>query len=719
MSFSEKFLRAQLNLSKPFMNDSSLEFVRRGQNRLGELMAMIHKRDVYFENVEFSDFTGAWAYPRDEVRDGAVLYLHGGGYTCGTLEYAKGFGATIAAKCGTRVFCAAYRLAPEYPFPAALDDALCAYEYLISSGYSPNNIVLCGESAGGGLIYALCLKLKQLGRELPAGLIAISPWSDLAASGESYEINKNDDPSMEQARLDFFAKCYCKDRLDPLVSPLFGDLCGMPPSLIFVGGDEIMLDDSRLLHEKLLSLGSKSTLVVAKNMWHAYVLYGLKDRECDMEQINDFLRITINSERKLRWLKLDNAAKIYPAARRKTWTNMYRVSATLCDKIDESVLESALDVTVRRFPSIAVRVKAGVFWYYLEEVPNPPKIERDHSYPLTHFPFSKISKCAFRVLYYENRIAVELFHALTDGNGAIIFLKALVAEYITQKYGAKIPCTNGVLSRTEKPKSEELEDSFPKYSGDISKSRSESNAYHLPGTKEPDGFMHVTTFMASVDDIRAKAHEYGVTVNTFFVAAFMMAIMNIQKDQGIPRKRRKPVKVLVPVNLRKVFDSKTLRNFAMFVTPEIDPRLGEYTFSEICGLVHHQIGFMVNKKEMASRITPNMAAEKQLLLKIMPLFIKNIAMKAVYDAVGERKSCICMSNLGLVELPDEMKEYVKRMDFVLGVQATCPCNCGILAYDGKIYLNFIRNITEPHLEMSFYEVLRDLGIEVEVESNER
>ncbi|MBQ0125330.1 MAG: alpha/beta hydrolase fold domain-containing protein, partial [Clostridiales bacterium] len=482
MLLAEKLLRAQLNIFKPFISGSSLEFVRQSQDKIGELMAASRHRDVTVEEDERENYSAAWIYPKDRLQNGAILYLHGGGYTCGTLDYAKGFGSVLCAECGIAVYCVGYRLAPENPFPAALDDAIDSYFRLISCGYSPEHIVICGESSGGGLAFSLCSKLKELGEKLPAGIIAISPWTDLTASGDSYEYNKEKDPSLDKKRLDYYADCYAKDRNDPYVSPIFADVSGFPPTLIFVGEDEILLDDSKAMYRKLLDCGVKSELVIAPELWHVYVLYGLKSRKNDMEKINAFLKNTMHSERKLRWMGLDNAGKIYPAARRRTWTNMYRVSATLCDRIDPDVLQSALDVTVRRFPSIAVRVRTGAFWYYLEEVAKAPKVEPDNCYPLTHFPFSYISRCAIRVLYYENRLAVELFHGLTDGSGAMVFLKALTAEYITQKYGENIPYEKGVLSRLDIPHEDELEDSFPKYSGDVAKSRSEKDAYHLPGT---------------------------------------------------------------------------------------------------------------------------------------------------------------------------------------------------------------------------------------------
>lgn len=719
MGLPAKLVRAQLNFFKPFVANCSLEVTRKGQDKLGELMEAIHRRDVIVRDHDFGPFRGAWIIPKDERRQGVILYLHGGGYTCGNLDYAKGFAATLSDECGVRVFCAAYRLAPEERFPAALDDAVVAYQYLLSKGYPARQILLCGESAGGGLIYALCLKLKSLRLPLPCGLIGISPWTDLTGSGKSYITNRDIDPSMTPELLQFYAGCYTDDPKNPLCSPLFGDLTGLPPSLLFVGGDEVMLDDTRMLHQKLLDCGCRSQMIVAPERWHAYVLYYLNENMSDFDTINDFLTRVLCPAKKLRWMRLDNAAKIYPAAKRRGWTNYFRLSATLKEPVDVQVLRTALDVTVRRFPSIAVRLRRGAFWYYLEEIEKAPPIEEDKSYPLVHVPFDDVRKCAFRVLVYHSRIAVEFFHAVTDGTGGLIFLKTLVAEYLCQKYGISIPAEDGVLGRLEDPDPEELEDSFLRYAGDITASRSEQTAYHLSGTPEPDGFLNLTTLMLPVAAVKEKSRELGVSVTEFIAAVMMKAICDLQAEQVPRRMRRKPVKVLLPVNLRGLFPSRTLRNFASYVTPEIDPRLGEYSLSEICKIVHYRMGLENDPRMMAAKIATNVASERSPVLRVMPLFIKNLAMKAVFDLVGECKSCLCLSNLGAVRLPQAMAPYVARMDFIIGVQAKAPHNCGVVSWDGTMYVNMIRNIQEPELESHFYRVLHSLGLPVRVESNQR
>lgn len=717
MAVSEKFIKKQMLALRPILNGASLDALRRGQDKLGELMRYTRRREISLSFKNFSGFKAAWVTPNDCRRDGVILYLHGGGYTCGSLEYSLGFGSVLAAETGMRVFCVAYRLAPEHPYPAALEDALEAYRYLLCEGIRHDRIVLVGDSAGGGMIYALCMMLRRENLPCPCGLIGISPWTDLTASSESYEKNKDADPSMTREKLSFFADCYTSDRTDPLVSPLFADLEGMPASLIFVGGDEIMLGDSVRMHEKLLEAGCESELVVRDGMWHGYVLFCLKENRADFAAIDAFLHRILPYERKLRWMRLDNTAKIYPAARRRNWSNVFRLSATLTEPIDRTVMQSALDVTARRFPSIAVRMRHGMFWYYLEEMPSAPEIAEEKCYPIARMSDREIRSAALRVIVYKRRVACEYFHALTDGTGGMIFLKTLVAEYIKQKYGRSVPSECGVLDRLEQPSAEEMEDSFLKHSSDVPKSRAESDAYKIPGSIIKGDYRYNLTMMTDARALLDKAKEKGVTLTAYVCAAMMKAICNIQAEQVRNPRRYKAVKVLIPVNLRPFFNSHTLRNFALYVTPEINQRMGEWSFDEILESVHHQMKLAITEKEMRSRITTNVNSERSVFIKLMPLFIKNIAMKAVYNAVGEKKSCLSLSNLGNVTLPEGMEEYVERMDFVLGTQATTSYNCGMLSYKGTLYINFIRKTNEPLLERAFYEVMREQGIRIRIESN--
>ncbi len=422
--------------------------------------------------------------------------------------------------------------------------------------------------------------------------------------------------------------------------------------------------------------------------------------------------------KRLRWLRLDNAAKIYPAARRKNWSNVFRQSVTLVEEVDTDILSTALSVTIKRFPSIAARLRKGVFWYYLEQLDSTPKLQPEYSYPLTFMSKKEMRRCAFRVIVYKNRIAVEFFHSLTDGTGGLIFLKNLVAEYLEQRYKIIIPFENGVLDRKSAPTEEELEDCFPKNAGAVPLSRKDTNAWHMYGDPQGDGFLNLVCFKIPVADALKLAHEYNSTLTVFMSAVIMLALTRLQNEKNPIVKRQKLIKLLIPVNLRSLYKSNTLRNFAMYTIPEIDPRLGEYSLSEICEVIKHKMGLDFTAKHMSQVIATNVGDEQNPLVRLIPLPLKNAVMKAVFDTVGERKSCLSLSNLGKIRVPSVMEKYIERFDFILGVQAAAPYNCGMLSFGDTVYVNFIRNIKDAELERHFFEILRELGLSVTVESNQ-
>ena len=239
----------------------------------------------------------------------------------------------------------------------------------------------------------------------------------------------------------------------------------------------------------------------------------------------------------------------------------------------------------------------------------------------------------------------------------------------------------------------------------------------MSGETQRDGFLNLTCFKLPVKDALDVAHRYNSTLTVFVSAVMMLALSNLQKEKNPDLKRQKLIKLLIPVNLRKLFPSKTLRNFAMYVIPEIDPRLGEYSLEEVCEIIKHRIGLEFTAKHMGCVIATNVNDEKNPLVRLVPLPIKNMVMKAVFDSVGEKKSCLSLSNLGKVSVPEVMEKYIDRFDFILGVQAAAPYNCGMLSFGDSIYISFIRNIKDAELERHFFAVLQSLGIPATVESN--
>ena len=416
------------------------------------------------------------------------------------------------------------------------------------------------------------------------------------------------------------------------------------------------------------------------------------------------------------WLKLDNAAKIYPAAMRKRWMAMFRFSITLTEKVEVDILQEAIKCTLPRFPSFSVRLRRGLFWYYLEHSDFVPLAQKDVLNPCVCLDMRKPG-FLFRIRYHEKRIALEVFHVLSDGTGSLCFIKTLVAEYLRIKYGADIPRNEEILDCTESPKPAEYEDAFPHHAGPVSRSRHESMAYHIKGIPVAQGFVHITTGMIPVDILREKAREKNVSLTEYLVGVMIMSIDTHQRRQRKREHKLKPVKVSVPVNLRSFFPSVTLRNFSYFINVAVEPKFGQCSFDEILSTVHHYMKLEATVQNLRARFSVNVHSEKNLLLRIAPLFLKNMVMRLVYSRVGDRTTSTTLTNLGNLKLPAEMSQYVERADLILGPLSRNRVVAASISYNGTLHFTFTRTITDSSLEREFFCNLVKLGIPVKVESN--
>lgn len=421
---------------------------------------------------------------------------------------------------------------------------------------------------------------------------------------------------------------------------------------------------------------------------------------------------------KNKWYRLDNAALIFPAIMKRKWNNVFRLSVTLREPVDPVVLSRAANSLRKRFPTFFVRLQTGFFWKYLEETGKDISIREEYAYPLTHMSKRELGRCCTRIMYYGNRISAEFFHSVTDGTGGLIFLENLTARYLEMKHGISVPAGKDILDLSAPPSDEEIRDRFLECSGRYAFSRSESTVYRLHGTPEMDLFRHITTGIVPTEKLKEAAHAHNVTVNSFLAAVMASAVIDRQSEDR-PEKRYLPVKITVPVNLRRVFNVYTLRNFALTVNVGVDPKTGDYTIPELCSQISHQVAYEVVPQKMAARIAANVLPQNNPVLRVMPLFIKHIAMRGVYLASAEKKGCLNVSNLGEVSIPDIMEPYIERFEFVVGVQLTYPNNCSVVSFGGNTYINMIRNTKDSELERLFFSKLVELGIPVGIETNRR
>lgn len=418
------------------------------------------------------------------------------------------------------------------------------------------------------------------------------------------------------------------------------------------------------------------------------------------------------------WYRLDTAALIFPATMNRKWCNAFRISAELKSGIDREKLQQAVRELEPRFPTFYVRLKTGFFWFRLEKAKQPPEVKEEFAFPLTHMSRKELKKCCLRIFCYENRIAVEFFHSITDGTGGLVYFKNLLCRYAELCTETEIPDkTNGLVSLSDVPSPEETEDSFFRNAAAVAASRSEPLVYRLHGTPEQNAFRHLITGTVNTELLAAKSKEYGCSVTALLNAVMLRALIEIQ-DEEKPLKKQRPVKICIPVNLRKLYGSRTLRNFVLTLNIGVDPRHGRYTLQELCSSVSHQLKALATPQNMAANIASNVQPQRNFFVRILPLPLKNLVMNAIYHRYGERTGCINISNLGVAELPKEMQQLADHLDFIIGVQKTYPNNCSVISCNGKTRLNMIRSIKESEIERRFFSSLVELGIPVDIESND-
>lgn len=398
---------------------------------------------------------------------------------------------------------------------------------------------------------------------------------------------------------------------------------------------------------------------------------------------------------------------------------MFRLSATLTEKVDLQALEAAQENVLKRLPTFACRLRKGAFWYYFEKIGGAPKPQEDVGNPMVRMDLRENDHFLYRIRWYKNRVAVEFFHALTDGTGGLSFLLTLIAEYLRIRYGANIPAQGLILNCADAPKAEEAEDSFGKYARGAGSSRREPPAYHISGRPERRHFLNITTGILPKDAVKAKAKARGVSVTAFLTAVLIDCYQQKQFEDTRAFVRGRPVKVSVPINLRPFYGSKTVRNFASYINVGVHSAYGRYTFEEILNAVKHTMGLEITEKVLNSRLTTNVKAEKNPFVRVMPLFVKVPFMRAAFRLQGERYSSTTFSNLGEVRLPESMRPYVTRMDFILGVPAQNPVVCSCLTYGENMVMSFSRKTREPLMEEAFFTSLVKMGIPVKIESNRR
>lgn len=416
------------------------------------------------------------------------------------------------------------------------------------------------------------------------------------------------------------------------------------------------------------------------------------------------------------WYKLDLSAIVYPTLQRKDFSSVYRLSVVLTQKIDPKLLQQAVDRVMPRFPTYKSAIRTGVFWRYLEPNDRPgPFVQEDVKNPCQPMHFKGNNRYLVRFYYHRKRIAMEAHHSLGDGTGGMSLLLTVTAEYL-RLCGHPITPGGFVLPLDQEPDPEELEDAYMKYANaKVCPPRLEEHSYRVHGTKEPFYTLNIIDGIVSVKEVLEVAKRYNATITEYLNAVLIYSLMQKQiQDQ--PHKLR-PVKIAMPVNLRRFFPSKTLRNFITMIYPGIDPRLGDYTFEEIVEQVHNYMRYYVNIKLLRGDITTNARTQQNPFIRVVPLPIKDYVVRLFYTKVQDRNSSAGLTNMGSMKVPAAMEEWIDRFDIYMGQPFSNRTNCAIISFQDKLTINFASSIKEADVEREFFRKMVKDGIHVKIESN--
>jgi NRPS condensation-like uncharacterized protein len=418
------------------------------------------------------------------------------------------------------------------------------------------------------------------------------------------------------------------------------------------------------------------------------------------------------------WMKLDNAAKIYPLVESDFLTTVFRFRITLDITVNPEVLLTALNKVIRRFPYYKVTLKKGFFWFYLEKNENEFQVYEDNEIPCRRMIKTETSGYLFRVLYQKKTIAVEFNHIIADGSACLIFLNTLVAEYLRLE-GIDVGINEWVKDLNAPVNDNEYEDSHSLLGKKYFKTHNKKipdvkDVFHIKDHVISRDLYLVTNGICDSNELYHTAKKYNSSITEFLTALYLESLFEIQLEQVKKKRKHKPVSIQVPINMRRKLNSESMRNFSLFITPYLLPN-SNYSFAEIIKIVAKYFAEKTELDNLLSLIVQNYKTERAIFVRILPLFLKSLVTPLIYKAVGADTYSGTLSNIGLIKLPTELEKHVKRLDFTLGPCPITKSLCAVVGYKDKIFISFGRNIKAASVERKFFRKMVQLGIKVTIE----
>lgn len=415
---------------------------------------------------------------------------------------------------------------------------------------------------------------------------------------------------------------------------------------------------------------------------------------------------------KLSWRRLDNSAKIFPMSTGKKYSTVFRLSVVLKEEVKPEILRQAVKETLEKYQSFKVRMKAGFFWYYLEQNNKKPIIEEEKNYPCKYINPKKNRGYLFKVTYFKTKINIDIFHSLTDGNGGAIFFREIVYTYLEMCHRQELTSEN---RQTRKIEEYNTEDSYIKnYDKKTKSNNSVKRAYELKGRNIKLGAISAIHQIINLEQLKAESKKYEATITQYLTAVLMYAIYN---ENYTKNKGKKPIKICIPVNLKKYFPSKTISNFFSYIT--LAGKVNEEkmnTFEKMIEFVKKEFKNLLTEEEILKTMSANVKLGTNIFIKSIPLFLKNIIVRLSYLEI-RKYSTTTYSNIGRIGI---LGDYQKYIDYFLVLIAPDPVEkikCSSCTFENKMVFTFTSILNDNSIEKAFYTFLINKGINVSTESN--
>lgn len=416
-------------------------------------------------------------------------------------------------------------------------------------------------------------------------------------------------------------------------------------------------------------------------------------------------------EESLYWRRLDNSAKIFPISAGKKYSTVFRLSVLLKEKVNKEILEKAVIQTLNNYNMFRVKMKTGFFWYYLEYNPKEPIIEEEKDYPCKYIDPKTNNGYLFKITYFENKINIDIFHALTDGNTGTTFFREIIYNYLELYYPNELKQENRQLRKIDF----DTEDSYIKnYDKRAKSNASGKRAYELKGRKIKLGAVSVIHEIINLENLKIESKKYDATITQYLTAVLMYSIY---KENYIKNKGKKPIKICIPVNLKKYFSSKTMTNFFSYITLVAQIEKDKLnTFEKMISFVKKEFKNRLNEEEIIKTMSTNVKIGNNLIVRTIPLFLKKILVRLSYLEI-RKYTTITFSNIGRVGIIGEYKKYIDYFLMLIAPEPVEKIKCSSCTFENNMVFTFTSILGNNKIEKAFYNFLKERGIQVKIESN--